>query len=370
MLDTQFHTLGVVRVIPETNDAVSISFGVPSEIKDVFAYSQGQYLTLRFLIKGVEVRRAYSMSSSPLEADLTISVKRVKKGIVSNHIFDHIRVGSDVEVMPPQGRFFTKLDAAQRKTYYLFGAGSGITPLMSILKTTLEEEPQSTIHLLYGNRSAETIMFKNQLDELQNRYADQLFVTHILSQTAKTGGFLKNLFKKTDTTAPSWADKTGRIDENSVREFIEENPCHTKLAEYFACGPGSMTQTVEETLKKNGVAAQHIHKELFTAVDSGGVATKGDVVKNATLIAHLDGERIETIVGEKITFLRALIDLKKDPPYSCTSGACSTCMAKVLRGTVKMDSCHALDEDEIANGYILTCQAHATSAEVEITYEV
>ena len=370
MSDTHFHKLRVEKVTPETPDTVSITFEVPSDLKEIFTYEAGQYLTLRFLLGGKDVRRAYSMSSSPLEPSLTVTVKRVKKGLVSNYVFDQLRVGTEVDIMPPQGRFFPTLDVAQRKTYYLFGAGSGITPLMSIAKTVLEQEPQSSVHLLYGNRNAEGIIFKTQLDELQTRYAEQLFVEHVLSQPIQSGGgLLKSWFKKNDLSA--WEGKTGRITAQMVSDFLTDHPSRTKNAEYFICGPGELTEMIEATLQKEGINGKNIHKELFSIPVGGDVAPVGSdvIVKNARLIAHLNGETVELVVPPKTNLLRALVDIKKDPPYSCTSGACSTCMAKVIRGSVKMESCYALDEDEIASGYILTCQSFPTSAEVEIVYE-
>ena len=195
-MDTNFYKLTVNGITQETNDTVSISLEVPAELKATFAYKQGQYLTLRFDIKGNEVRRAYSMSSSPQEEDLTVSVKRVKGGVVSNHIADQLTIGSEIEVMPPQGRFYTHLEETQRKTYYLFAAGSGITPLMSILKTVLEAEPQSIVHLIYGNRSEQDIIFKDQLAGLANRYQHQLYVTHVLSQPRREKSGLFGMFQK------------------------------------------------------------------------------------------------------------------------------------------------------------------------------
>ncbi|NJN34825.1 MAG: hypothetical protein HC817_11805 [Saprospiraceae bacterium] len=194
----QFHNLIVSKITSETDDAVSVSLSVPQALKNDFAYTQGQYLTLRFDIGGRDERRAYSLSSSPLEADLTVSVKRVARGVVSNHICNNIKEGDSIAVMPPQGKFFTPLSIEQRKTYYLFGAGSGITPLMSILKTTLETEPASTVFLLYGNREEASIMFKNALDSLQTRYTGQLFVEHILSQPKreKAAGLSGLFFKR------------------------------------------------------------------------------------------------------------------------------------------------------------------------------
>jgi ring-1,2-phenylacetyl-CoA epoxidase subunit PaaE len=362
-MSTTFHHLAVSKIQKETEDTVSISFAMPEDLKKEFTYTQGQYLTLKFEINGKEARRAYSMSSSPLENDLTVSVKRVAKGLVSNHIADNLKIGDKVEVMPPQGRFFTKLDVTNRKHYYMIAGGSGITPIMSIIKTIMEAEPQSIVSLLYSNRTEESIIFKNQLDGLQTLYANQLYVEYILSQPKreKTSG-LFSAFKKGTL---SWSGKVGRINRDVMNEWLLEHPAVHKQTEYFICGPEGMMQAAESLLLSKQVDKKNIHAEHF----STATTDKNDNLKGAKITVSLRGEEIVMQAVEGKTILDMLIDLKKDAPYSCTSGACSTCMAKVTKGTVMMDSCYALDDSEVKAGYILTCQAHPTSSEVEITYE-
>ena len=365
-MDKTFQKLRVRDVKQETQNAVSITFEVPESLKPKFEYKQGQYLTLKFNIQGKEVRRAYSMCSSPLEDHLTVTVKRVKKGLVSNYINDQIKPGQEIDVMPPEGRFFTTLDEDQKKTYYLFGAGSGITPLFSILKTILEKEPMSKIYLLYGNRNEDSIIFKDQIYQIQQRYAGQIIVKHILSQPKREKGKgITGLFSKGTIT---WEGDIGRIDSAVVKKFLEENPSKGGIQEYFICGPGAMISEVEKALTGLGIDKKLIHAEYFTNDSSNGQATTG--LEGGKVIVHLSGEEIELIVPPGKTILDTLIDLKYDPPYSCTSGACSTCMAKVLNGSVRMDACYALDDDEVAEGYILTCQSHPTSDKVVLTYEV
>lgn len=365
-MDHSFYDLNVKAIRNETEDAVTVVFEVPGELSDTFQYTQGQYLTLKFELNGKEERRAYSMCSSPLDDDLAVTVKRLKGGLVSNYIHDQLKAGDKVAVMPPEGRFYTSLKEDHQKTYYLFGAGSGITPLMSILKTILEKEPLSKVCLLYGNRNEESIIFREGLEALEKRYRGQLIVEHILSQPKreKSGGLFSFLSKGTVL----WDGKVGRINAQVVKEFLQNHAAGANQTEYFVCGPGSMITAVESALNAEGIDKDRIHTERFTSDIDEKDRAKGKA--GAKIIVHMNGSTIEAEVPEGKTILDVLLDLRLDPPYSCHSGACSTCMAKIIRGSVKMDACYALDDDEIADGFILTCQSHPTSDEVELTYEI
>ncbi|MEL6124125.1 MAG: ferredoxin--NADP reductase, partial [Bacteroidota bacterium] len=335
----EFHSLTVSEVVKETADATSVYFEVPENLSGQYAYQAGQYLTLRFELNGEDVRRAYSLCTSPVEGRVGVNVKRVNKGLVSNHINDNLKPGDQVQVMQPDGTFGLAFSHDLKRDYYFFAAGSGITPIMSLIKTIVEEEPMSRCHLLYGNRNEDSIIFKNEIDALQQKYAGQIDVVHTLSSPnrQKAGG-LKGMFSKGKI---SWTGWQGRINGTRIDTFLENHPKVGKEAHYFVCGPGAMIDTIIDHLEKKGVGEDRIHAEHF--VSSLGPAIGSADGVNSEVTVHLAGQTYQVNVPADKTILDVLIKEKVDAPYSCTSGACSTCVGKVITGEVAMDACYALD---------------------------
>lgn len=360
-----FNLLPVARVVKETDNAVSIALDVPLSLKQEFQYKQGQYLTFKIQSNGESYRRAYSLCSSPVVDDYpTVTVKRVERGVVSNIMNDKIKAGDTLEVMPPLGNFTVALDSDQKKRYVLFGGGSGITPLMSILKTVLAVEPQSSVILAYANRDESSIIFNRALADLEAQYPERLKIVHILSQPSAT-----------------WSGLRGRIDKRVAGELLERyvGP-DTPDTEYMVCGPSGLMEQVQLALGERGIPTERLHREYFDAPLPGpGAAesiisgesseSEGDasIPHEVTLIMY--GARQAITVQPDQSVLEAAIDAGADPPFACQVGACCTCRAKLTSGKVTMDDREALTDEEIDEGYILTCQSHPLTADCVVDYD-
>ena len=354
---SKFYNLTVVDLKEETKNAKVVTFGIPESLQSVFSFKPGQFLTLMFVINNEEQRRCYSVCSSPIStSSIQVGVKRVKNGIVSNYINDTLKIGDEVSVMRPSGNFFADIKKDNYKSYYLFASGSGITPVLSILRTVLTTEEQSYVYMIYGNRTIDSVMFKAELEKLQNDYVDRFT--------------LVNTFSKPKS---SWSDlwtnnslRKGRVDAKSVQWFINEYPPYAQNTQYYICGPGTMISTVSSTLQNMDVPNKRIFKENF----GGDVETLGiEGVENAVLKARLNGQEIKTVIPKQTTLLRALIANGGKPPYSCEGGVCSTCKCKLVSGKVHMLKNFSLEEKELKENYILSCQSIPLSETVEVVYE-
>lgn len=357
-MDTQFHNLKVVYLERSIKDALSITLGVPPELRNLFTYHPGQHLVFRFEQEGEEIRRTYSLNSCPgIDLNLQVTVKRVSQGLISNYLNDQIKVGDALEVMPPTGRFLLESEPRNYRTIFLFAAGSGITPMYAILRSILNQEPYSNVCLLYGNKNKSSTIFKTELDELTQEYGERLQVIYIYSQPYSDWAAVKD-----------WKLRKGIIDTETVERFISNHPPKAVETQYYICGPGSMNATVKSTLMNMGIEAERIHYEHF---GQGGNAEAAPVeaVDNAKVKARLKGQEISVEIPKGKTILQALKADGHQPPFSCESGTCGTCVARVSKGTVGMRHCFALDDREIEQGLVLTCQGIPQSEVVELTFE-
>ncbi len=349
-----FYSLKVSNLIHETQDCVSITFDVPETLQEKFTYLPGQYLTLKLKVNGEELRRSYSIcSSSYLNENLTVAIKRVKNGKGSTFLNTQVKIGDSLEVMTPMGNFHTPLSASNSKNYILFAGGSGITPMMSILKSVLKIEPLSKLTLFYGNENEAAVIFKNQLDALSLAEQERFKVIHVLNQ------------------APSgWLpDFTGIMDvaKNKflLTNFIDINADN----EYFICGPSGMMDSAVKALTELSCEKSKIHVEYFTApIESKTVQADPQFVEsNLTVIC--DGDEVVMKLNPDQTILEAALLAGIDAPYACQGGSCCTCRAKLVEGKVHMKVNYALLDAEVKEGFILTCQSHALSETLVVDYD-
>lgn len=350
----RFHPLKVVEVRRETADAISLCFEVPAELAEDYRFVQGQHLNLKVELGGEELRRSYSICAGVDDRELRVAIKKIPGGRFSGWANDAIEVGQVLDVMTPEGRFHTPLDAANEKHYVAFAAGSGITPILSLIKTTLRAEPKSRFTLVYGNRRQASVMFGEALEDIKNRYLSR-FVMY-------------NLFSREEQEVPLF---NGRLDRDRVASFLETLIPADDIDAAFVCGPGAMIDEVEAGLLAGGVPSENIHLERFGVPDSGPAhhVEPGDAPQ-AQITIIVDGLRREMeFRSEDPSILDVALRAGMDLPFSCKGGVCSTCRAKVLEGQVRMDKNFTLEQPDIDAGYVLTCQAHPLTERVVISFD-
>ncbi|TDH23059.1 phenylacetate-CoA oxygenase/reductase subunit PaaK [Segetibacter sp. 3557_3] len=351
-----FHPLTIKEVRRETADCISLLFDVPENLKDEFSYHHGQSLTLRLNINGQEVRRSYSICSSPLDNELRIAIKKVDQGVFSSYANQSFKAGDILEVMRPSGKFHATLDRENKNSYIAFAAGSGITPIFSIIKTTLVTEPNSKFTLVYGNRNRSSIIFREQLEALKNKFVSRFRIIHILSR------------EKMD--API---NVGRINKEKCAALFEKLLDLNQTAGFFLCGPAEMIFEVKEYLLEHGVDPNKIHFELFgTPVkQQNSPVEKSTTERKSAITIKLDGTSFDfQLAFDSESILDAALRQGADLPYACKGGVCCTCRAKLVEGKVDMTLNYALEPDELEQGFILTCQSHPRTEKVVIDYDV
>lgn len=350
-----FYSVIVKSIVSETADSVSISFNIPDTLKNTFTYKSGQYINVKVHLGGEHLVRSYSLCSAPeIDGDLTIAVKKIDGGKVSTHLCNNVKAGDALEIATPDGSFIYTPQQVVQKNYILIGAGSGITPLFSILKTMLEKEPDSLVHLYYSNRTAQDVIFKNALDNLASKYSNFK---------------LKYIYTR---------EGDNRLSIDSAQKLISETPNY-RIAEFFICGPSGLINTSLEALQKLTIPKDLIHREFFTAKEAGTAETASIQTSNddcplpsgakAKITLKYDGQEFFIECNEKTNIIDAAIDAGIDPPYSCLVAACCTCRAKVLKGNVELLDRDTLTDEEIKEGYVLTCQTRPKSSEIILDFD-
>ncbi|MFD2563592.1 2Fe-2S iron-sulfur cluster-binding protein [Aquimarina rubra] len=347
---SDFHTLTIKNITRETSKAVSIEFDIPSELKKEYAFTAGQYITIKAEVDGKEIRRAYSICSSLGSGSLRVAVKEVEGGTFSAIANNKLKVGDTLDVHTPEGNFLLKSNPNATNTYAAFAAGSGITPVMSMIKTVLEEEPNSNFVLVYGNQTpTETIFFKELL-ELQAQHPERLFIEFFYSRSQEDGA------------------RFGRIEKSTINYITKNKFKDTTFEAFYLCGPEEMINTVTDVLIENGISKEKVHFELFTS-STEATEIDADLEGKTTVSILVDDEEFSFVMDQKKTILVAALEEDIDAPYSCQGGVCSSCICKITEGSAVMEKNSILTDGELAEGLVLACQAHPTSSTIKVDFD-
>lgn len=356
-MSVHFHPLKVAEIVPETAEANSIRFEIPSELRDAFAFKAGQHLTLRATIDGEEVRRNYSLCTAPAESDWMVTVKRIGGGLFSNWIGDQLKPGDTVEVMVPHGSFTTEFDPANKRHLVAIAGGSGITPVMSLVRTLLREEPQSRFTLFYGNRDSSSVIFLESLAALKDKHLGRFEIYHFLDQEDQDIDLFNGMLDRTRC-------------EEAIAHLV---PDAAEVDGWFICGPGPMMDAAEGALLDRGISKERIHIERFTADRppesvSREMAQLQTQAEGVSVAVTLDGRtrRVPFSQGNILDSARAA---GLPAPFACKAGVCATCRAKVTKGKVEMAARYGLSDEEVAAGYVLTCQSVPIGDGVAVDYD-
>jgi ring-1,2-phenylacetyl-CoA epoxidase subunit PaaE len=353
-----FHPLRVASVERLTDDAVAVTFDVPPELRGEFRFQAGQHVSIRSPVVGDDVRRNYSICAPATSGRLRIGVKRIPDGVFSSYAAERLQPGDVLDIMTPTGSFSTALHAGQRKRYGAIAAGSGITPVLSILSTALEVEPGSRAVLIYVNRTTLNIMFLEDLEDLKNRYPDRFQLIHVLDEEPLDVEIL-----------------SGRLDADRLGRILDRLVLPDDVDDWFLCGPLPMTDVAREVLLARGAGEQHIHRELFfvgppPAAGNRAAAPQEEPATGASVTVLLDGRSQSFVLPEDgASILDATLRYRADAPFACKNGVCGTCRAKVVEGKVRMDANYALEPAEVDAGYALACQSHPAADRVVIDFD-
>ena len=356
---SDFYEVKVDEIYKETKDCSVVSFAVPENLHDDFSFKQGQYLTLRTKINDEDVRRSYSLCSSPLDNKWKVAIKQIPGGVFSTYANEKLKQGDTVELMPPEGKFYVDVDSSKARNHIAFAAGSGITPILSIIKTHLIKEPESTFKLFYLNRTVKSIIFKEEIEKLKNQFFGRFQVFYFLTKEKRDIPFLNGRFDK---------EKLAVLTDSFI-DVEDTSSC-------FLCGPQEMVFLIRDSLQEAGLAKEKIHYELFFT----GTNEASEKEIAAALEQKVEGTDVTIIDGGKEfhfimdddfdTILDGALAAGADLPFACKGGVCSTCKCKVVEGTVKMKVNYALEEDEVAKNFVLSCQAVPTSDTVKVDFDV